>query len=130
MFQLSVCLFSLTLIQIYIYIYIYIALYSFSDSCHGLHESISCCLWWSLRVLSSISCLAAILNFFVAPSNKEFHFLYALGLISEFFSIFNMVAILDLVVAPGNKEFYFLLLLGQFSEVLYKFNELLLNCYH
>ena len=32
---------------------------------------------WSLGVLSSISCLSAILETFVAPGNKQIHFLLA-----------------------------------------------------
>ena len=54
---LSVCLIVLT----------YIALYSLSDSCHGFMNSISCCLWWAVRGIPSISCLAAILNICCCP---------------------------------------------------------------
>ena len=44
--------------------------------------------------MSSISCLAAILDSVVAPSNKEFYFLFALGKIWEVSSISCLVAIL------------------------------------
>ena len=47
------------------------------------------CLWWALRGIFSISCLTAILDLVVAPSNKEFYFLSALGFIWEF-SLFHV----------------------------------------
>ena len=94
---LSVWLFHLNL---YIYIYVYL---SIDSQMVTMDNSISC-LWWALRGILSISCLTAILDLVVAPGNKEFYFLSALGTICEFFSFFNMAAILDPVVAPSNNN--------------------------
>ena len=68
-----------------------------------MDNSISC-VWWALRGTFPISCLTAILDLVVAPSNKEFYFLFALGTICEFLSIFNMAVMLAPFVAPSNKN--------------------------
>ena len=76
------------------------------------------CLWWVLRWFSSIFNLSAILDSVVAPSNKEFYFLFALGTICVILSISNISTILISVVAPSNKKIYFMLSVGQFSDIL------------
>ena len=62
------------------------------------------CLWWALRGFLSISYLATILDSVVAPSNKEIHFLFALGTICVMLSTSYISSILISVVAPGNKQ--------------------------
>ena len=67
---------------------------------------ISCCLCVSCGS-SSISCLTAILKSVVAHSNKNFHFLCALGYICEILSISCLAAILNCLL-PLATTFHFL----------------------
>ena len=83
---------------------LFVSLHIYIASQIAAMDNSTSCLWWALRGFSFISWLSTILDLVVAPSNKEFYFLFALGIICEFFSIFNLVAILDPVVAPSNKN--------------------------
>ena len=73
---LSVCLFAFRSIYIYI-----------ASQMVTMDNSTSC-LWWALRGFSVKFNISAILDLVVAPSNKEFHSLFALGAFSEI-SYFN-----------------------------------------
>ena len=59
---------------------------------------------WSLGVLSSISCLSAILETFCCPWQQANSFPVGQTPFYEFSSIFNISSILDSVVAPSNKN--------------------------
>ena len=59
---------------------------------------------WSLGVLSSISCLSAILETRCCPWQQANSFPVGQTLFCEFLSIFNISTILDSVVAHSNKN--------------------------
>ena len=90
----------------YLLICLFVSLHWIYRASHiwvAMDNSISC-LWWALGVFFSIFYLASILNLFVAPGNKEMHFLLLWVHSISYLYKFNIAAILDSVVAPSNKN--------------------------